>query len=155
MRNATYDKLDDDGLIAPGTRVSGDDVIVGKTITLPENDDEVHRFYRVLDIWNKFGGPWLVLSATGYYNVTIDSFTGFSLQRLRFNVFLQLEGTTRRFSKKDSSTFLRPSETGIVDQVSFFLFLIPLVADQEQSLVLVFLSAGVANDVVLAFIISR
>mmetsp|Transcript_16869 Transcript_16869/g.68060 ORF Transcript_16869/g.68060 Transcript_16869/m.68060 type:complete len:944 (+) Transcript_16869:754-3585(+) len=65
MRRSSYDKIDNDGLVSPGIRVSGNDILIGKTTP-----------------------------AT-----------------------VQHQGDKARFQKQDSSTPMRPNETGLVDQV--------------------------------------
>ena len=69
MRKCDYSKLDDDGLVPPGTRVSGDDIIIGKTAPFEHRQDE------------------------------------------------KMDASQARFQRRDSSTPLRSSEAGYVDQV--------------------------------------
>lgn len=41
MKHGTYEKLDSDGLVAPGERISGEDIIIGKTAPIPADSEEL------------------------------------------------------------------------------------------------------------------
>ncbi|ODV89378.1 hypothetical protein CANCADRAFT_32658 [Tortispora caseinolytica NRRL Y-17796] len=68
LKHGTYDKLDADGLISAGVRVSGEDIIIGKTTPISPDSEELG-------------------------------------QRTKFH------------TKRDASTPLRSTESGLVDQV--------------------------------------
>ena len=56
---SSYDKVDDDGLVAPGTPVFGKDVIVGKTTDLTEDTSELNQLaqkYRRRDVSHALHG---------------------------------------------------------------------------------------------------
>ncbi|KAF4504075.1 hypothetical protein G6O67_008689 [Ophiocordyceps sinensis] len=41
MKHGTYDKLDEDGIVAPGVRVSGEDIIIGKTAPIDQESQDL------------------------------------------------------------------------------------------------------------------
>jgi DNA-directed RNA polymerase II subunit RPB2 len=41
MKGGTYDKLDDDGIVAPGVKISGEDIIIGKTAPIAPDAEEL------------------------------------------------------------------------------------------------------------------
>lgn len=43
LRHGNYNKLDDDGIAAPGERVVGNDIIVGKTVSIRFDPDEMNQ----------------------------------------------------------------------------------------------------------------
>lgn len=53
LKHGTYDKLDEDGLVAPGVRVSGEDIIIGKTAPIAPDADEMgqrQKFHTKRDV---------------------------------------------------------------------------------------------------------
>ncbi|KAL9115975.1 MAG: hypothetical protein Q9227_000343 [Pyrenula ochraceoflavens] len=41
LKRGTYDKIDEDGIVAPGVRVSGEDIILGKTAPMASDTEEL------------------------------------------------------------------------------------------------------------------
>ncbi|MCJ1308914.1 DNA-dependent RNA polymerase II [Agyrium rufum] len=41
LKHGTYEKLDDDGIVAPGQRISGEDIIIGKTAPIAPDAEEL------------------------------------------------------------------------------------------------------------------
>lgn len=43
LKHGTYDKLGDDGLVHPGAPGSGEDIIIGKTAPIPQDNEELDQ----------------------------------------------------------------------------------------------------------------
>jgi len=44
LRHLNYTSLEEDGLVAPGIRVTGEDILIGKTTPLPSRDEELLQY---------------------------------------------------------------------------------------------------------------
>ena len=72
MKYGSYDKIENDGLIAPGTRVSGDDIIIGKTTPLQRNAlDEAGLTNRKLQQTKKCSSSALRTSESGIVDTVV------------------------------------------------------------------------------------
>lgn len=92
MKNLNYDKLDEDGLVSPGIRVTGEDILIGKI--LPIIDKSTHR------------GQSSRAPQSNDNSVNIQEQA--SSQNTEQNTLLQY---------KDASIAMRPTEEGVVDSV--------------------------------------
>ncbi|OAF68973.1 hypothetical protein A3Q56_03288 [Intoshia linei] len=65
MRNMHYEKLEQDGIIAAGVRVNGDDVLIGKTVTMTESDLATERDAKFKKISKRDASVFMRRTETG------------------------------------------------------------------------------------------
>jgi DNA-directed RNA polymerase II subunit RPB2 len=89
MKASSYEKLDEDGLIAPGTRVSGSDVIIGKTTPMPPPDEGSEQGPQARRHTKKDISTMMKRTENGIVDqvmVTTNAQTGFKFTKVRIRV---------------------------------------------------------------------
>lgn len=89
MKASSYDKLDEDGLIAPGTRVSGNDVVIGKTAPIQAQEEGVDQGPQVRRHTKRDISTMMKRTENGIVDqvmVTTSAQTGFKFTKVRIRV---------------------------------------------------------------------